>query len=95
MPPTISTATAEEIQAALSPRNPQAREPKHCLRCHELFQPARHWQEFCKPKCRSQYHNGAWEREALRLAARVRALEAEISELRKEASAKSPEPPSP
>ena len=30
----------------------------NCQHCGKEFIPARHWQSFCTPKCRNDYHNG-------------------------------------
>ncbi|HRI75151.1 MAG TPA: hypothetical protein PLB31_11830 [Fimbriimonadaceae bacterium] len=78
--PTLSTASAEDIQAALEVPGT----PIRCQYCGEVFTPRNKWQTFCSAKHRAAYHREAETREIERLQGTIAALNRQIAELQKE-----------
>lgn len=56
-----------------------------CQTCGGLFKRKRHWQRFCRPECRNDYHAkmdpATMRRELDELKAEVRSLKARVSAL--------------
>jgi hypothetical protein len=79
--PTLATATPAELAEAFASMKLKE---LHCKWCHTVFLQKKPWQEFCKPACRTTYHNGIWERTANSLAREVQQLKADLEEARRE-----------
>lgn len=78
--PTLATASAEDIQAALEAPGV----PIRCQYCGVVFKPAKKWQTFCCAKHRTAYHNEAESREIEKLQGRIAYLERQVAELQAE-----------
>ena len=79
--PTLSTATAEEIQTALLQLHNNLSVRK-CKYDGKEFKPVRHWQEFCCNKCRLKYHAECKDLIIDEQQQTIAALRREIEELR-------------
>lgn len=81
--PTLSTASREEIQAALNARSQGAKELE-CHLCSRPFRPNRKWQKFCSQKCQTDFNKMAQILEIENLQGKLAAALRRISELQEE-----------